>query len=136
MITAALGFAALENTLFTLGSIHTGTIASTILLDNERFIGAILVHVISSAMVGFMVAISFYGPKILKVFATIVGLILATALHAAFNLSIIRSDPNDILRVFAWVWAAVVILILIFEEIKGIEIKEDAKLGRNSSPAR
>ncbi len=127
MITAALGFAALENTLFTLGAVNQGTIFSTILIGNMRFIGAILVHVISSAMIGFMLAISMYGQKVLKIIAGIVGLILATALHAAFNLSIISSETSSILKILAWVWVAVVVLILIFEEIKGIEINEDAK---------
>ena len=127
MITTALGFAALENMLFTLGAINQGSIVSTILVGNMRFVGAILVHVISSAMTGFMLAISFYGQKILKIIAGIVGLILATALHAAFNLSIISSETSSVLKIFAWVWVAVVVLILIFEEIKGIEINEDAK---------
>jgi RsiW-degrading membrane proteinase PrsW (M82 family) len=125
MITAALGFAAMENTLFMFGAISDSNIASALVVGDLRFIGAILVHVVSSAMVGFMIAASFYSPKILKVVACVVGLGVATALHTAFNLSIISSTSVDTLKVFAWVWGAVVILIIIFEEIKGLEIRHD-----------
>lgn len=130
MITAALGFAALENVLFMLGTISESNLASVLVVGDMRFIGAILVHVVSSAMVGFMVAASFYCARSLKVIAVIVGLGLATTLHAAFNLSIISSTSVDTLKVFAWVWGAVVILIIIFEEIKGLEIRHDILLNK------
>jgi len=45
-------------------------------------------------------------------------------------LSIISSTSVDTLKVFAWVWGAVVILIIIFEEIKGLEIRHDILLNK------
>lgn len=130
MITAALGFAAMENVLFMLGTVSESNLTSVLVVGDMRFIGAILVHVVSSAMVGFMVAASFYCARSLKVIAVVVGLALATALHSAFNLSIISSTSVDTLKVFAWVWGAVVILIIIFEEIKGLEIRHDLLLNK------
>jgi RsiW-degrading membrane proteinase PrsW (M82 family) len=132
MITAALGFAALENVLFMLGTVSESNLTSVLVVGDMRFIGAILVHVVSSAMVGFMIAASFYCARYLKVIAVIVGLAMATALHSAFNLSIISSTSVDTLKVFAWVWGAVVILIIIFEEIKGLEIRHDILLQRKN----
>jgi RsiW-degrading membrane proteinase PrsW (M82 family) len=131
MITAALGFAALENVLFMLGTVSDSNLTSVLIVGDMRFIGAILVHVVSSAMVGFMVAASFYCARSLKVIACLVGLAMATALHSAFNLSIISSTSVDTLKVFAWVWGAVVILIIIFEEIKGLEIRHDILLSKH-----
>lgn len=125
MITAALGFAALENTLFMFGAVSDSNFTSVLVVGDMRFIGAILVHVVASALVGFMIAASLYSVRTLKIIAITVGLALATALHSAFNLSIINGTSADTFKVFAWVWGAAVILILLFEEIKGFEVKHD-----------
>jgi len=47
MITVALGFAALENTLFLLTPIEHGFIVQSILTGNLRFVGATLLHVVA-----------------------------------------------------------------------------------------
>ena len=73
MMCAALGFAALENTLFILNSAisiapNVGTsILTGIFLTNLRFIGANLLHVIASSTIGVALAWSFYKTKIEKV---------------------------------------------------------------------
>jgi RsiW-degrading membrane proteinase PrsW (M82 family) len=126
MITAALGFAALENSLFLLGVLNTGNVLSGIVTGNMRFIGATLLHLISSAMIGFMIALAYYHGKTLKFIAGAVGLALAISLHAAFNLAIITSTAVDTLKIFAWVWAGVIVLILLFEEVKGMELKRNS----------
>ncbi len=117
-ITVALGFAALENTLFILGPLSNGEIVKSVITGNMRFMGATLVHVVSSAVVGFALGLAFYRGYIAKVSAAIIGLGAAIAFHTAFNLSIIASGTVDSLKVFSWVWGAVVILIILFEEIK------------------
>ena len=119
-ITVALGFAALENTLFILGPLSTGDIARSIVTENMRFIGATLVHVVSSATVGFALGYAYYRSRFTKAIAGIIGLGAAIALHAAFNLSIVNGGSSETLRAFAWVWGAVVILIVLFEEIKAV----------------
>jgi RsiW-degrading membrane proteinase PrsW (M82 family) len=123
MITAALGFAAIENTLFLFGVIDTGNIVSTIVTGNMRFIGATLVHIVASATIGFMIAVAFHHGRIVRFIAAAVGLALAISLHAAFNLAIINGTSIDALKIFAWVWAGIIVLILLFEEVKGMEIK-------------
>lgn len=120
MITAALGFAAIENTLFILKPIFDGDIVRTIVTTNLRFIGATLLHVVSSASVGLCIAMAFYHNRETRRIALVSGLILATALHTAFNLFIIRTSTDDTLRIFSAVWIAVVILLFLFEKVKTI----------------
>ena len=88
-----------------------------------RFIGAALLHVVSSSTVGFALGLVYYKSNITKVFAAIIGLILASGLHIFFNLSIINANSGDILKTFAWIWATVVILIVLFEEVKAVKPK-------------
>jgi RsiW-degrading membrane proteinase PrsW (M82 family) len=124
-ITVALGFAALENALFIFSPISDGQITQGIITGNMRFMGATLVHTVSTALIGFFIGITFYKSKIRKFFAAILGVILAVGLHASFNLSIINETVTNILKVFGWVWLSVVILIILFEEIKNIGSKEE-----------
>ncbi len=122
-ITAALGFAALENALFIVSPLNTGDITRSIITGNMRFIGATLVHVISSASIGFMLGLSFYKNIFIKSISIIAGVILAITLHSAFNLSIINTTATNTLKIFGWVWFAVVILLVLFEEIKVVRPK-------------
>ena len=122
-ITVALGFSAVANTLFILFSTGTEEISRVIITSNLRFLGATLVHVVSSASIGFMIGLSFYRNAFVKVIGVIIGVILATVLHASFNLAIINATEMNTLKVFGWVWFAVVILLILFEEIKSIRPK-------------
>ncbi len=132
MITAALGFAALENTLFMLGIINTSDITSSIIDGNWRFIGAVLLHSVVSAIVGFMIALTFYRSRFFTFWAAIIGLCVATGLHAWFNLSIISAVTKlDKLRALGLVWVSVIFLIILFQEIKAFEIRGDAEHGKS-----
>lgn len=126
-ITVALGFAALENAFFIISPIAGGELSLSIVTGNLRFIGASLVHVISSAVIGFMVGISFYRGLLTKTVSILVGIIFAIALHSTFNLAIIYSSATTTLRVFGWVWCAAVILIILFEEVKAVRPKNQAQ---------
>ncbi len=120
MITVALGFAAVENTLFVLKPIFEGDLIRSIVTTNLRFIGATLLHVVSSASVGLCIAMAFYHNRETRRIALVSGLILATALHTAFNLFIIKTSTDETLRIFSAVWIAVVILLFLFEKVKTI----------------
>jgi len=122
-ITVALGFSALENVFFILFGTGTGELSSMIITSNLRFLGATLVHVVSSASIGFMIGLSFYKNSFTKVFSVIIGVILATVLHASFNLAIINASDMNALKVFGWVWFSVIILMILFEEVKNIKPK-------------
>lgn len=122
-ITVALGFAALENAFFIFSPLHAGQISTSIVTGNLRFIGATLVHVVSSASIGFMVGLTYYRGIFSKTIGIIFGIILAITLHACFNLAIIDGTAMTTLKVFGWVWCAVVILIILFEEVKAVHPK-------------
>jgi RsiW-degrading membrane proteinase PrsW (M82 family) len=122
-IIGAIGFSALENALFIMGPLADGEIAKAIVTGNMRFIGATLLHIVSSASVGFMLGWVFYRGWFAKILAAVIGLIGAIAIHAAFNLSIINADPSNTLKTFMWIWGAVVILIVLFEEVKLVRPK-------------
>lgn len=122
MITVALGFAALENALFLLSPLGDGLIAETLHTGNLRFIGATLVHTLASATIGISIALAFYRGHAWRDVAACIGLILATALHALFNFSIIsQSDKNEgVLIAFFSIWIGIIVLILLFEKVKRI----------------
>jgi len=117
MITAALGFAAMENTLYIVSTILQSGITDGLLSANLRFMGATLAHTISSGTLGAFMSFSFYKSRRARVFYIALGLVAATALHALFNLAIIKADRN-IIGPFGLVWVCVIILIYVFDRVK------------------
>jgi RsiW-degrading membrane proteinase PrsW (M82 family) len=118
MVTAALGFTALENAFFLFSPLAGGDIVDSVLTGNMRFIGASVLHVVSSAVVGLSLALSFYRPSEIKKHMIIIGILTATILHTAFNLSIITSSGSNMFITFLVLWFSVVGLLLFFEKIK------------------
>ena len=121
-VTAALGFAAVENSFFLLNPLSSGNIPASIAVGDFRFIGATLVHTVSSALIGFCIAFVFYRGVWAKIAMTIIGLVGAVAIHSAFNLSVLSASPQSILSIFAWIWCAVIVIMILFEEIKAIHV--------------
>lgn len=118
MIISALGFVALENTLFLIDPLVKGNMTELLITGNMRFIGATLLHVMSSATVGLFLAISFYKSKLWKRIYGLLGMIIAIILHTGFNLFIINWISGNFLLVFALVWLGIIIILLMFEKIK------------------
>lgn len=118
MISIALGFAALENTLFLIEPLTNSGVVTSLVTGNFRFLGAMLLHVLASATIGVAMALSFYHSKAVKRVFLTVGIILAIALHSLFNFLIINSTESTILFVFVGVWVGVVVLLLTLEKIK------------------
>lgn len=124
MITAALGFTALENTLFLVNSLIHANPEVAILTGSMRFIGATLLHVASSGIIGAFISFSYYKNKILKFRFLLIGLALATILHTVFNSFIIRGEYwGGMFNVigFTMVWIVIIILILVFEKVKKLK---------------
>ena len=76
-ITVALGFAALENAFFLFQPLVGGDYIQSIVTGNMRFIGATLVHVVSSASIGFALGYVYYRGIISKFFALLIGIAVA-----------------------------------------------------------
>ncbi len=123
MVTVALGFAAAENTLFLLSPIGGDSLAQTFITGNLRFIGATLLHVLSSAVIGVALALSFYASKRIKRHYMFLGVILACLLHSAFNFFILNTAEESLFRTFSFVWLGVIALLAILEYIKRIHPK-------------
>ena len=121
LILSALGFVTLENTLFLLDPVRNGDILGAVINMNMRFVGASLLHIMSSATIGIAMALSFYKGKAIRIESTICGIILAIVLHTSFNLFIINEAPGNIFFIFGMVWIGIIALLLLFEKVKTIK---------------
>lgn len=126
MITIALGFSALENTLFIYNPLLSENYAESALTGQFRFLGATLLHVLASGTVGAFMALSYYKSNMIRIVSATVGLCIAIVLHALFNFFIMNtndsaSSGNTILGVFMFVWMGIIVLFLVFEKVKLIE---------------
>ena len=131
MVTVALGFAAAENTLFLLSPLSGDTIVQTVLTGNLRFVGATLLHVLSSAVIGVALGLSFYKSRSAKRLYALFGVILAILLHSTFNFLILNAPEEHLLRSFGLVWIGVIALIAVLEYIKRIHPVVKQKLWRS-----
>ena len=84
MVVAALGFAAVENilVLFSESSFFMRIIVF-------RFLGAVLLHTLSSGTLGYFLALSFFESK-KRLKLLVLGFGLAVILHGFFNYSIMK----------------------------------------------
>jgi len=120
MITAALGFAALENALFIINPLLQSNALSGFITGNLRFIGSTLLHTVSSGAIGTALALTFYKSKNTIARNVFLGLAVAIILHTTFNLLIINASEFGTFLIFAGVWAAVTALIFMFEKVKAM----------------
>lgn len=118
MITVALGFVALENTLFIFKTYSESHTAVSLLTGNLRFIGASVLHVASSAVVGLSMGFSSVGGFFQRKISLLFGLMIAIALHTVFNFFIIQYKEEKIFVVFGLFWVVAVIIMLLFEKLK------------------
>ena len=117
-ITSALGFAALENTLFLLQPEMVQNGIVSLITGNLRFVGATLLHAISSSMIGIAIGLAFYKDRFTKTIYIILGLLTAISLHAIFNLSIINGSRENVFTVFGFLWVVTIISMLLFEKLR------------------
>jgi len=118
MITAALGFAALENALFLVKPLSLGQNTVGLLTGQLRFLGSTLLHTVSSGILGIAIGMSLHMEGFKKFWHFLVGFILAIGLHNIFNFFIIRNGGNDFLKVFGFLWVVTIIVMLLFEKVR------------------
>jgi len=121
LITIALGFAALENALFIFNPLVAGELLNSVLTGHFRFLGATLLHVLSSGTVGAFLALAYYKRTSVKLAFGTLGLFTAIVLHALFNFFIMDADGESILGIFLFVWMGIIVLFLVFEKVKILE---------------
>lgn len=120
MITAALGFVALENTLFILGPVLGEDAPKSIITANLRFVGASVLHVISSGFVGVSLAFSFYKKPAVRIASALFAITLAIIFHTIFNMLILKWKDVGTMMSFVSVWVGVVFLLVAFEVAKAL----------------
>jgi protease PrsW len=120
LIISALGFVTFENTLFLISPIHSGDFAGAFITGNLRFVGASLVHIISSGTIGISLGLAFYKSRSSKVLHLLSGFLAAITLHTAFNLFIINQLEGNLFYIFGGVWIGIIVLLLLFEKVKTI----------------
>ena len=118
MVVAALGFATVEN----LGAVSGGggsgqfaLLSNALTTTTLRFVGATLLHALTSALVGYWWAIGirrFMAKKYI-----IYGLAAATLLHGIFNYLIISF--GSIIYAIAFLIVAAFFVLADFEKLKG-----------------
>ncbi len=126
MIVVALGFAAVENVASILNGENGSTISAMgISLLSLRFIGATLLHSVSSAFVGYYWGLAMLQKSGFKLMI-IEGIGVATLLHAIFNHLIIVYGPESLVAT-ALLVAAAFFLLNDFEILKKYDTEPPTK---------
>lgn len=118
MIAAGLGFAAIENVLVLFQAIPNG-IQATASIWLLRFVGATLLHAVSSAVTGYFLALAwFYSHHSRKLIA--LGLALATLLHFMFNILLLGggADSSGFLLSTVFLIIIAVLISVLFKKLK------------------
>lgn len=118
LVTAALGFAALENALFMLAPLMDGDFLRSVITGNLRFMGAMLLHTLASATIGIAIALSFYKPAATRKMVAAAGVVLAIVLHTLFNFFILNGGNDATFWIFLCIWVGIVAALLLVERVK------------------
>lgn len=124
LITVALGFAALENTMFLLKPLSLDQATVGLLTGQLRFLGSTLLHAVSSGIIGVALGLSFNMKKFARRIYLFAGILLAIALHSAFNFFIMKDSGNNSLSVLGFLWVVTIIIMLLFEKLRRMSEKK------------
>ncbi len=125
MVVAALGFAALENILYLFSPIDqisfSEALNRTVIISFVRFIGATFLHTLSSATIGYFLALSFYKTKN-RTKLLFFGILTAVLLHGLYNFSIMTiGGPLKIIIPVAILISLAIFVIPGFEKLKKLK---------------
>lgn len=101
MVIAGLGFAAVENILILFGLGQVLLLEKTLIVILVRFLGATFLHTLSSAFLGFFLALSLASSSKRRIFLFLFGLIGATLLHGFYNFFIIELENQGVAALLA-----------------------------------
>lgn len=118
LMTAALGFAAMENTLYLIQPLLEGQTIETIVTGYMRFIGSSVLHVTTSGALSVCIGLSFCKPFWIREMWVWIGLLIACIIHWAFNIFLIIQDGSSAFLVFSSVWIVAIVLIIMLEKVK------------------
>ncbi len=115
MITGALGFSAVENMYYIIDYLDNFRYLETLIDGGYRFIGASLLHITTSAIIGFFISIVFFKKLHTRIFMALTGLLIATSIHSVFNFLVSNPDSFYTRAAFYGSWIFIIILMIAFE---------------------
>ena len=121
LMTAAVGFAAMENTLYLVQPLLQGQALETIVTSHMRFIGSSILHVTASGALAVCIGFAFCKSFWKKELYIWCGIILACLIHWGFNVFLTIPNESSAFLVFSSVWMVAIGLILILERVKQIK---------------
>lgn len=124
MITAAMGFAAIENILFMFKVVPDASLMPLMQIDPDqlrsafgilvlRFAGATILHALSSAIIGYFLAMSWFFQQH-KSKLLIIGIIIATIFHFTFNVLLSTFSENPQLGIMFSTALLVIMSFLVY----------------------
>ncbi len=120
LITGALGFSGLENTLYLLQPIIDNNITAILSTGNIRFLGATVLHTVTAGVIGIMLGLAFRRGGLIKTIHMIFGLGLAVGLHSVFNYFILQETSRSTTLAVTGIWFVAVIVIIVFQRLKSL----------------
>jgi RsiW-degrading membrane proteinase PrsW (M82 family) len=119
LIILALGFGLVENILAASQEINEGNLLLSVLQTMSlRFVGANLLHALSSGLIGYFWALRLIYQKRHFLYE---GLILGILLHASFNIAIIKFGGSAVFFVSLGLFFAAIFLLWAFDTLKKIK---------------
>lgn len=120
LATTALGFAALENILYFLNYLNNFNLDIATIEGGKRIVGATVLHMVTSSIIGIFIAWAFFGGKIRKSIALTFGLLAAIVIHVGFNhmVTFAEGGENMVLIAFAASWFLFMVVLIVIELIR------------------
>ena len=116
MITAALGFAAMENILIAF-KIYPEGFAAALGIISLRFTGATLLHALASGIVGYFLGLAWFFYHFKKQIIAF-GLVLASFLHLIFNYMIFLNPTAALPGNTVLLLGMMIFLLILFDKLK------------------
>lgn len=118
MATTALGFSALENILYFVRYLNDFPLDAAVLQGGQRILGATVLHMVTSTIVGIFISFVFFKSGIARLVAVLFGLILAIAVHVGFNHLVTHTNPDMVLVAFAGTWLLFMFVLIAIEALR------------------
>ncbi len=118
MVVCAIGFSSIENYFSIFDQLHTFVVPFQTL--TARFLGANLLHIICSGVIGFFWSMQIASKR---KYLLGTGLVLAILFHALFNTLIFTYGIFAVLLMFTCVFVGASILLWLFDVVEGLNVK-------------
>jgi RsiW-degrading membrane proteinase PrsW (M82 family) len=126
MVVSALGFAALENIMYLFRPDSAfislqALVQATLLYSFIRFIGATFLHTLSSAVLGYFMALEASAPR-RKFWYTEIGFLIAVLLHGGYDLVIMKvADYTGLITLSIILLTVAVFVAVEFKKLSGMK---------------